>query len=150
MPKSQSPLLSFENALPPKLFIEKAAAIGASPDYDSFSRTEKGFSLLINTNHGGEVYFRCEISPNTQGGSIINGEIISIPWNTREQTTAQKIRDWILVILVCIIFFPITIGAGIEWLISRFSKKRRFSPDEKRAINFMTKTLNCTYKEIIE
>ena len=149
MAKAQSPILSFENTLPPQLFIEKASTIGSSPNYPSFSLTENGFSVQVNANHGGQVYFDCEVLPNENGGSTINGKVFFTPWNSA-QTKGEKIREWIVIVLVYIILFPITICLGIDMLFFRLSKKRKLTSDEKKAIDFMTKNLNCTYKEIIE
>ena len=149
MAKAQSPILSFESDLPPLAFTEKAKNILINEPYTYFTHTEKGFSYQLNANHGGQVYFDCEVLPNGNG-SIINGKVLLIPWREHEQTKAEKIRDIIITVLVCIVFFPIAIGVGIDSLFFRLSKKRKFTPDEKKAIRFMTTTLNCTYKEIIE
>lgn len=134
---------------PPLAFTEKAKNILINEPYTYFTHTEKGFYYQLNATHGGQVYFECEVLPNGNG-SIINGKVLLIPWREHEQTKAEKIRDIIITVLVCIVFFPITIGVGIEMLFFRLSKKRKFTPDEKKAIDFMTKNLNCTYKEIIE
>ena len=149
MSKAQSPILSFESDLPPLAFTEKAKNILINEPYTYFTHTEKGFSYQLNANHGGQVYFECEVLPNGNG-SIINGKVLLIPWREHEQTKAEKIRDGIITVLVCIVFFPILIVAGIDMLFFRLSKKRKFTPDEKKALRFMTTTLNCTYKEIIE
>ena len=149
MSKAQSPILSFESDLPPLAFTEKAKNILINEPYTYFTPTEKGFYYQLNATHGGQVYFECEVLPNGNG-SIINGKVLLIPWREHEQTKAEKIRDIIITVLVCIVFFPITIGVGIDMLFFRLSKKRKFTPDEKKAIRFMTKNLNCTYKEIIE
>ena len=149
MSKAQSPILSFESDLPPLAFTEKAKNILINEPYTYFTHTEKGFSYQLNANHGGQVYFECEVLPNGNG-SIINGKVLLIPWREHEQTKAEKIRDGIITVLVCIVFFPILIVAGIDMLFFRLSKKRKFTPDEKKAIRFMTTTLNCTYKECIE
>ena len=149
MPKAQSTILSFENVLPPLLFIEKAENVLTNEPYTFFVRSEKGFSFRLNANHGGQVYFDCEVLPNENGGSTINGKVFFTPWNSA-QTKGEKIREWIVIVLVCIILFPITICLGIDMLFFRLSKKRKLTSDEKKAIDFMTKNLNCTYKEIIE
>ena len=150
MSKAQSPILSFESDLPPLAFTEKAKNILINEPYTYFTHTEKGFYYQLNATHNGDqVYFECEVLPNGNG-SIINGKVLLIPWREHEQTKAEKIRDIIIIVLVCIVFFPIAIGVGIDMLFFRLSKKRKFTPDEKKAIRFMTTTLNCTYKEIIE
>ena len=149
MPKAQSPILSFENALPPQLFIEKAENVLINEPHTIFARDENGFSFRLSANHGGQVYFTCEVLPNENGGSTINGKVFFTPWNSA-QTKGEKIREWIVIVLVCIILFPITICLGIDMLFFRLSKKRKLTSDEKKAIDFMTKNLNCTYKEIIE
>ena len=150
MPKAQSTILSFENVLPPQLFIEKAENVLINEPYTFFVRSEKGFSFRLNANHGGQVYFDCEVLPNENGGSTIHGKVFFTPWNDKAQTKAEKIREWIIIVFVCIILFPITICLGIDMLFFRLRKKRKLTSDEKKAIDFMTKNLNCTYKEIIE
>ena len=148
MPKAQSPILSFESELSSFAFIKKAENVLVNEPYTYFTHTEKGFSYQLNANHGGQVYFDCEVLPNGNG-SIINGKVLLIPWREHEQTKAEKIRDIIITVLVCIVFFPITIFVGLDMLFFRLTKKRKFTPDEKKAIKFMTTTLNCTYKESI-
>ena len=150
MAKAQSPILSFENTLPPQLFIEKAKNVLINEPYTFFTQNEKGFSFQLSANHGGQVYFNCEVLPNENGGSTIHGKVLLIPWREHEQTKAEKIRDGIIIVLVCIILFPITICLVIDMLFFRLRKKRKLTSDEKKAIDFMTKTLNCIYKEIIE
>ena len=150
MPKAQSPILSFENTLPPQLFIEKAKNVLINEPYTFFTQNEKGFSFQLSANHGGQVYFDCEVFPNENGGSTIHGKVLIRPWNDKDQTKAEKIREWIIIVLVCIILFPITICLVIDMLFFRVRKKRKLTSDERKAVALMTKTLNCTHKESIE
>ena len=148
MKKAKDCTLCFESELSPQDFIERAHDIVLSENYHYFSRNENGFLFQINANHGGKVFFNCEISPDDNGGSIINGTIIHQSWYADEkQNIMDKIRDTIIIVLTCVVFFPILIFVGISNLVLRLSKKKNLSPDEKKAVDFMTNKMGCTQKE---
>ena len=52
-----------------------------------FEQSENAFRLRIDGNHGGQVYYQARISQDERGGSLIKGEIITIPWNEAKNRT---------------------------------------------------------------
>ena len=147
MKKNNNFTLCFESILSPENLIQAAHDTAINTNYHYFSRTGKGFLVQIDANHGGKEFLECEVSPNEKNGSIINGKITHQSWYANEkQSTIEKIRDWVLIVLVAILFSPILIIAGIYDLILRFFKKEQLSRPEKQAIEFMTK-IGCQRKK---
>ena len=144
MKKSNNPPLIFVSSLSPQTFIEQAHDTVIQENYPYFSYINNCFIFQINANHGGKVFFQCEISPNEKGSSIIKGTILYQSWKDDTQTLLDKIRDTIIIVLTCVVFFPVFIFIGIYDLILRLSKKKRLSPDEKKAIEFMKNKLYCS------
>ncbi|MBQ3019510.1 MAG: hypothetical protein IJD77_02835 [Clostridia bacterium] len=146
MKKEKQQILYFESFYSPQTFIEHAHHALCNEKYTYFSRTEKGFVFQIDANHGGKVYLDCEVIPNENSGSIICGKIVYEPWKNGKETIAEKIRGGVIIFLISVLLFPLVIWVGISNLISRFSKKRKLTPHEKKAVKFMTEKLNCTHK----
>ena len=150
MKKAKNRTLCFESTLPPENLIQAAHDTAINTNYHYFSRTEKGFLVQIDANHGGKEFLECEVSTNGKNGSIINGKITHQSWYANEkQSTIEKIRDWVIIVFVCIVFFPILIIAEIYDLILRLFKKEQLSRPEKQAIEFMTK-IGCQRKKTNE
>ena len=147
MKKQTHRTLSFESTLSPQAFIKQTHDIVISENYRYFSRNENGFLFEIGANHGGKEFFQCEVLPNENGGSTINGTIVHQSWYAdSDQSIFEKIRDNIIFVLVCIIFFPILVFIGIYNLISHLFKKEKLSPYERKAIDFMTNKMGCLRK----
>ncbi len=135
MKKAKDCTLCFESELSPQDFIEQAHDIVIGENYHYFSRESNGFLFQIDANHGGKVYLKCEISPDDNGGSIISGTIIHQSWYADEkQSIMDKIRDTIIIVLTCVVFFPVFIFIGMNNLILRLSKKKKLSPCEKKQL----------------
>ena len=114
-------------------------------------QSENAFNLRIDVNHGGQVFYQARISADEHGGSLIEGEIITIPWNEGENKTKfQKVMEVIGYVLGGIVLSPIII---LFFLISRFDElfclfknkgKRELPREEKKLLDFMLNKLCCT------
>ncbi len=147
MKKQSNRTLRFESTLSPQVFIKQTHDIVINENYHYFSHNENGFIFQIDANHGGKEFFQCEVLPSANGGSIINGTIVHQSWYAdSDQSILEKLRDNIIFVLVCIIFFPILIFIGIYNLFSRLFKKEKLSRYERKAIDFMTNKMGCLRK----
>ena len=90
MKKAKNRTLCFESTLPPENLIQAAHDTAINTNYHYFSRTEKGFLVQIDANHGGKEFLECEVSPNGKNGSIINGKITHQSWYANEKQSAIK------------------------------------------------------------
>lgn len=114
-------------------------------------QSENEFSLHIDDNHGGQVFYKAHISASENGGSLIEGEIITIPWNeVKNRTKFQKIMEVIGYILGGIILSPAIV---LIFLISGFYElflffknkgKRELPREEKNLLDFMLNKMCCT------
>ena len=138
----------FHSNLPPQTFIEQVHDTVISEKYHYFSRDKNGFLFQIDANHGGKIYFKCEVLVNENGGSTVSGQIIHESWYAdTNQSIVGKIRDGVIIVFICIVLFPIFIFVGINNLISHLSTKNKLSPYEKKAIDFMINKMGCTQTE---
>lgn len=114
-------------------------------------QSENAFNLRIDAHHGGQVFYQACISVVEHGGSLIEGEIITIPWNeAKNKTKFQKVMGVIGYVLGGIALSPIII---LVFLISGFDElfclfknkgKRELPREEKKLLDFMLNKLCCT------
>lgn len=116
-----------------------------------FEQSENVFSLHIDSNHGGQVFYQAQICVDEQGGSRIEGEIITIPWNeAKNRTKLQKVMEVIGYILGGIVLLPVIILIflilGFYELFSLIKNKgKRVMPrEEENLLNFMLNKLCCS------
>ena len=114
-------------------------------------QSENAFNLRIGGNHGGQVFYQARISADEHGGSLIEGEIITIPWNEGENKTKfQKVMEVIGYVLGGIVLSPIIILVflilGFDELFCLFKNKgkRELPREEKKLLDFMLNKLCCT------
>ena len=116
-------------------------------------QSENAFNLRIDAHHGGQVFYQACISVDEQGGSLIEGEIITIPWNEGENKTKfQKVMEVLGYIVGGIVLSPIIILVfiilGFDELFWLFKNKgkRELPRDEKNLLDFMISKMSCEQK----
>jgi hypothetical protein len=107
--------------------------------------------LRIDGNHGGQVFYQARISADEHGGSLIEGEIITIPWNeAKNKTKFQKVMEVIGYILGGIILSPVIIliflilGFYELFLLFKNKGKRELPREEQNLFDFMINKMCCT------
>ena len=114
---------------------------------------ENKFNLRIDSHHGGEVFYQANISANENGGSVIKGEIVTIPWNVvKSRTRFQKVMGVIGYVLGCIVLLPVIILIFIVlelfelfWLFKN-KGKREMPREERNLLDFMVSRMCCKQK----
>ena len=116
-------------------------------------QSENAFNLRIGGNHGGQVFYQARISADEHGGSLIEGEIITIPWNEGENKTKfQKVMEVIGYVLGGIVLSPVIIlvflfmGFYELFLLIKNKGKRELPRDEKNLLDFMINKMSCEQK----
>ena len=119
----------------------------------SIEQTENAFKLRIDGNHGGQVFYQARISADEHGGSLIEGEIITIPWNeAKKRTKFQKVMEVIGYVLGGIVLSPVIILAFLFmgfyelFLLIKNKGKRELPRDEKNLLDFMINKMSCEQK----
>ena len=119
-------------------------------------QSQNTFNLRIDGNHGGQVFYQARISADEHGGSLIEGEIISIPWNeAKNRTKLQKVIEVIGYILGGIVLLPVIVlvflflGFYELFLLFKNKGKRELPRDEKNLLDFMINKMSCeaTYRQ---
>ena len=116
-------------------------------------QSENTFNLRIDCNHGGQVFYQARISADEQGGSHIEGEIITIPWNeVKNRTTFQKVMEVIGYLLGGIVLLPVIVliflflGLYELFLLFKNKGKRELPREEKNLLDFMINKMSCEQK----
>ena len=116
-------------------------------------QSENAFNLRIDAHHGGQVFYQARISADEHGGSLIEGEIITIPWNeAKNKTKFQKVMEVIGYILGGIILSPVIIliflilGFYELFLLFKNKGKRELPREEKKLLDFMINKMCCKQK----
>ena len=145
-------IFAFHSRLDPHTFgvrIQEEAKQSHLP----IEQSENIFNLRIDCNHGGQVFYQARISADEHGGSLIEGEIIAIPWNeAKERTKFQKVMEVLGYIVGGIVLSPIIILAflilGFDELFWLFKNKgkRELPRDEKNLLDFMINKMSCEQK----
>ena len=141
---------AFHSMLDPHYFlvrIQEEAKQALLP----IEQSENAFNLRIDGNHGGQVFYQARISADEHGGSLIEGEIITIPWNeAKNKTKFQKVMEVVGYILSGIILSPVIIliflilGFYELFLLFKNKGKRELPREEKNLLDFMLNKLCCT------
>ena len=145
-------IFAFHSRLDPHTFgvrIQEEAKQSHLP----IEQSENTFNLRIDCNHGGQVFYQARISADEHGGSLIEGEIIAIPWNeAKERTKFQKVMEVLGYIVGGIVLSPIIILGflilGFDELFWLFKNKgkRELPRDEKHLLDFMINKMCCKQK----
>ena len=116
--------------------------------------SENSFILRIDGNHGGQVFYKAHIFADEYCGSIIEGEIITIPWNeAKNRTKLQKVMEVIGRTLGAIVLSPVMVliflifGFYELFLLFKDKGKRETPREEKNLLNFMVNKMCCTQTE---
>ena len=143
---------AFHSMLAPCDFIVKIQE-EAKQSHLPIEQSENAFNLRIDAHHGGQVFYQARISADEHGGSLIEGEIITIPWNeAKNKTKFQKVMEVIGYVLGGIVLSPIIVFVflifGFVELFSLFKSegKRELPRDEKHLLNFMINKMCCKQK----
>ena len=141
---------AFYSMLAPHCFLVRIQE-EAKQAHLPIEQSENAFNLRIDAHHGGQVFYQACISVDEHGGSLIEGEIITIPWNEGENKTKfQKVMEVIGYVLggiilspIIILFFLILIFDELLWLFKN-KGKRELPREEKKLLDFMLNKLCCT------
>lgn len=143
---------AFHSRLDPRNFgvrIQEEAKQAHLP----IEQSENAFNLRIDAHHGGQVFYQARISADEHGGSLIEGEIITIPWNeAKNKTKFQKVMEVIGYVLGGIVLSPIIILVflilGVDELFWLFKNKgkRELPREEKNLLDFMINKMSCEQK----
>ncbi len=116
-------------------------------------QSENTFSLYIDSNHGGQVFYKAHISSSENGGSLIEGEIITIPWNeVKNRTKFQKVMEVIGYILGGIVLLPVIVliflilGFYELFLLVKNKGEKELPREEKNLLDFMINKMCCKQK----
>ena len=116
-------------------------------------QSENVFKLRIDAHHGGQVFYQARISADEHGGSLIEGEIITIPWNeAKKKTKFQKVMEVLGYIVGGIVLSPVIIliflflGFYELFLLFKNKGKRELPRDEKNLLDFMINKMSCEQK----
>ena len=90
---------AFHSRLDPHQFLMRIQEEAEQADL-FIEQSENTFNLRIDCNHGGQVFYQARIFADEHGGSLMEGEIIAIPWNeAKNRTKLQKVMEVIGYIL---------------------------------------------------
>ena len=144
--------LAFHSMLDPRHFLTRVQE-EAKQARLPIMQSENAFNLRIDCNHGGQVFYQARISDDEQGGSHIEGEIITIPWNeAKNRTKFQKVMEVIGYILGGIVLLPVVVliflflGLYELFLLFKNKGKRELPREEKNLLNFMINKMSCEQK----
>ena len=143
---------AFRSMLAPCDFVVKIQE-EAKQAHLPFEKSENAFKLRIDANHGGQVYYHARIFQDLQGGSLIEGEIVTTPFNeAKTRTKTQKTLEVIGCILGGVVLLPgiivfFLIGGFYELFLRIKNKGKRELPrEEKKLLDFMLNKLCCKQK----
>ena len=143
---------AFHSSLDPHYFLVRIQE-EAKQSHLPIEQSENTFNLRIDCNHGGQVFYQARISADEYGGSLIEGEIITIPWNKgKNKTKFQKVMEVIGYVFGGIVLSPIIILLllilGFDELFWLFKNKgkRELPREEKKLLDFMINKMSCEQK----
>ena len=143
---------AFHSMLAPCDFLARIQE-EAKQSHLPFEQSENAFNLRIDAHHGGQVFYQARISADEHGGSLIEGEIITIPRNEGENKTKfQKVMEVIGCVLAGIVLSPVIIfvflfmGFYELFLLIKNKGKRELPRDEKNLLDFMINKMSCEQK----
>ena len=143
---------AFHSMLDPHCFLVRIQE-EAKQAHLPIEQSENAFNLRIDGNHGGQVFYQARISADEHGGSLIEGEIITIPWNeAKKRTKFQKVMEVLGYIVGGIVLSPVIIliflFLGFYELFCLFKNKgeRELPRDEKNLLDFMINKMSCEQK----
>ena len=143
---------AFHSMLDPHYFLVRIQEEAKQADL-LIEQSENVFKLRIDAHHGGQVFYQAHIFADEHGGSLIEGEIITIPWNeAKNKTKFQKVMEVIGYTLGGIILSPVIIliflflGFYELFLLFKNKGKRELQRDEQNLLDFMINKMCCKQK----
>lgn len=143
---------TFCNISAPKNFLERIQEEAQKANL-LFEKSENAFNLRIDGHHGGQVFYQALVSTDEHGGSHIEGEIITTPWNeVRNRTKFQKVMEVIGYVLGGIVFSPVIVLMLLFslfyqlFLLFKNKGKRELPREEKNLFEFMVNVMGCEQK----
>ena len=140
---------AFHSSQDPSCFLEKIQE-EAKQSHLPIEQSENAFKLRIDTHHGGQVFYQARVSADKNGGSIIDGEIITIPWNkVKNRTKFQKVMGAIGYIVGGIIMSPVIVliflilGFDELFMLFKNKSKKDLPRADKNLLDFMLNKLRC-------
>ena len=140
---------AFHSRLDPHQFLMRIQEEAEQADL-FIDQSGNAIKLRIDGNHGGQVFYQAHISADEQGGSHIEGEIITIPWNeAKNRTKFQKVIEVIgyifggIVLLPVLLFVFLILGFYELFLLFKNKGKRELPREEKNLLNFMINKVSC-------
>ena len=141
---------SFHSISSPQDFLARVKEEAVSSNL-RIKQVENGFDLQINSNHGGRIVYRANVSAGENSGSFIRGEIMTIPWSSKPQKKKklfQRILSFFGYVIVSPIVVVVLLGYGIYSLFVRlFHGKNMELTNEEKLCNFMINQMICKQKE---
>ena len=141
---------AFRSSLAPDSFWTRLQE-EAKQAHLAVEQSEDAFRLCIDMHHGGQVFYQARITADERGGSLIEGNMVTIPWNEgEEKTKLQKVAEVIGYILFGIVFSPLIVLLFlVGGLINLFSLiknkgKRELPREEEKLLDMMLNKLSCT------
>ena len=145
-------IFAFHSRLDPHTFGVRIQEEAEQADL-LIDQSENTFNLRIDCNHGGQVFYQACLSEDEQGGSHIEGEIITTPWNeAQSRTKFQKVMEVIGYVLGGIVMLPIIalifliMGFYELFLLIKNKGKRELPREEKNLFDFMINKMSCEQK----
>ena len=111
-------------------------------------QAENTFDLQLSSSHGGKTVYRANVCEDENGGAMIDGEIITVPWVTafkEKKSLLEKITailNYIILLPVVLIFLLVH---GICLLLFRpFCGKIVIPTQEEKLCDFMINKMCCS------
>ncbi len=142
---------SFHNISCPDDFLARVQE-AAKEAHLELVMSENELRLHIDSHHGGQNYYCAKVTEGAGGGTVLEGEIITVPWNHgKRKTKFQKaieifgyilgaivLSPVILLIFLCLGFYELFL------LIKNRDKTGVTRPrDEEKLLDFMLNKLCC-------
>lgn len=112
-------------------------------------QSENEFRVLIDSHHGGQVFYKARISESENSGSLIEGEIVTIPWNRgKNRTKFQKVMGVFGYVLGGIVLLPVILIFLFLGFIERVLNiknrgKKELPRDKKNLLDLMINKMCC-------
>lgn len=142
---------SFYSVSCPEDFLARVCEVAKQVQLELVT-SESKLRLHIDSNHGGNHYYYATVTEGDDGGTVLEGEIITIPWNeAKNRTKFQKVMEVVGYILGGIVLSPVILLVflclGIYELFLSIKNRGKTSVarprDEETLLDFMQNKLCC-------
>jgi len=143
---------AFHSVLEPHRFLVRIQEEAEKADL-LVDQSKNTFTLRIDTNHGGQIFYQARILADEQGGSHIEGDVITVPWNeVKNRTKLQRVMGAIGYVLGGIALSPVIVliflilGLYELFLLLKNKGKRKPPREKKNLLDFMISRMCCEQK----